>query len=277
MLVSPHASLGERFFEHFPEILSHPGVTKLNQLFLEFISIEADLGASNLAHDVAQRLQARGVGCLVFEMDYPRAIVDGGRVSEHCLRNSLPSELASVLEPRFAKIHHDTLDRLAHLHQVINKNQGILLDLHTMASFSPMKEGKPVTEHVSFASLESYVAQFKQAPRVQDNLRAFDLITEDGQGNFIADEQLANIFRRTLREVGIEYRENSPYAALEAFLMNTHMSRCKGVAIDIPKHLIAVGENPLLFDIGDFKLDEKKLENMSELIAGCLFERTNIR
>ena len=271
LICSPHASIGERFFEKFPSILEHPEVIQKKELFLKYVAIEADRGARELSHELARKLTDQGIASLVLEMDYPRAIVDGGRVSEHCLRKALPEDLSEKLEPAFANMHHQTLEELSNIHKQINENNGIVIDMHTMASFSPVKDGKPFTEHVSFSSLESYVSQFTKAPHTA--LRQFDLITEDGQGNFIGDRLLAESLKNELEKARIEFKENDPYAALPAFLMHTHLSRCPAVAIDIPKHLIAKVENPIDFNLEDFELDNQKISAICEPVARAINER----
>lgn len=273
LITSPHASLGQKFFQRFPQIYQHPDIRKIKDLFCQYVAIEADQGANELAHEVARICANEGLGTLVLEMDYPRAILDGGRVKEHCIRDALPPDLVLSIKHELVKIHEETLTFLAECHKLVTANQGVVMDLHTMASFSPMKNGKIYTQPVGFECLAEYVVQFVDAPREKRNLRSFDLITEDGEGNFIADEALARILEVNLDKSKVVFEKNKPYAALPAFLMNTHMISCPGIAIDIPKHLIASMDNPMDFTINNFQLDKKKISKFSEILARGIIQR----
>lgn len=273
LITCPHASLGENFFQRFSEILKHSKVAEIKKLFLQYIEVEADIGSDKIAHGIAKILKENGISCLVFEMDYPRAIVDGGRILDHCIRDSLPSELMKKLKNRFLNMHQKTLQTLARYHKKIKENNGLVLDVHTMASFSPACNGKIQTKAVSFESLESYLNQFINVIKDPYHLRNFDLITEDGSGNSIGDHKLADILRRNLAGSNIPFKENDPYAALPAFLMHTHLSSCQSVAIDIPKHMISRCEDAMEFDIIDFQVDDKKIKDLTVLIAESLIER----
>ena len=80
LILCPHGSSGEAFFEMFPMIKEHPEVKKNIDLFNEFIEVEKDTATHELCHEIAKKLLEKNIGSIVFELDYPRAIVDGGRV-----------------------------------------------------------------------------------------------------------------------------------------------------------------------------------------------------
>ena len=205
-------------------------------------------------------------------MDYPRAIVDGGRILDHCLRPCLPPDLFNRLKDKFLDMHQDMLHKLEELHEEVNQNHGYVLDLHTMASFSPHHKGEIKTIPVSFENLEEYYEQFINAPREKGYLRYVDVITEDGHGHYIADRKLAKAVSKNLSLANIDYRENSPYFAPPEFLMNTHMSRCPGLAIDIPKHLLAAIERPEDFALDGFQLCYEKIGDMAQILGNGLMD-----
>ena len=273
LIVSPHSSEGKAFFEKFPQILEHPEISKHSELMNRYLRIEADRGASELSLSLAQFLEAKGIAAMVLELDYPRGIVDGGRILDHCLRSCLPLDISDFLEDEFRKMHQSSLKQLKHFHDEINERGGLVIDMHTMASYSPMQEGVEKTERESFESLERYCQQFIEAPKTEENLRQFDVITEDGEGNLIADPVLREELINLLFEHNIPYKENHPYFAYPAFLMNTHLTRCPAIAIDIPKHFIATTDGPEDFDLENFKISQEKVDSLSSLIALAI-ERT---
>ena len=73
--------------------------------FLEYVKLEKDSGATELCHEIAKNLEAKGIASIVVELEYPRGILDGGRVLEKCIRDALPRDLGEQLNSRFLAIH----------------------------------------------------------------------------------------------------------------------------------------------------------------------------
>ena len=101
MILSPHGSSGENFFREFPEILNHEKIQEKKEEFLRYIELEKDSGATELCHEIAQHLETEAIGSIVVELEYPRGILDGGRVLEKCIRDALPRDLGEQLNSRF--------------------------------------------------------------------------------------------------------------------------------------------------------------------------------
>lgn len=273
LIASPHGSIGEPFFEAFKDIAEHTQIQEHWQTFKTYLKIEQDYGANELSHRLASALLDLGIPSMVMEMEYPRAIVDGGRVMDHCLRNALPLDLESHFEADFRKMHQKSLAHLSTLHEKIQRQQGLVIDMHTMASFSPMNDGKIETQKESFEGLKEYCEQFLNAPKTEENMRYLDIITEDGNGNYIADRELAEGIALGLKAEGVAYKENIPYYAYPAFLMHTHLTTCPGVAIDVPKHYIASYKHLDDFMLDCIQLDLNKIDRLVEVFANAIKRR----
>ncbi|NRA67550.1 MAG: hypothetical protein HRU19_23925 [Pseudobacteriovorax sp.] len=267
VLISPHSSQGGTFFDAFPEIFADEAVDAKKSEFLEYVHLESDFGAFELSLSIAESLSLLGHKVTCLELDYPRGIVDGGRVLDHCIREALPGSLLNSLRSRFLLMHQQSLNRLHQLYQTLNESSGFLLDIHSMASFNPVHNMQTITKPVSFENLSSYCQQFYEAPRSEDNLRLIDIISKDEHGNAIANEYLRKHLCESLARNGFQLQENIPYWADSAFMMNYHMMRTQAIAIDIPKHLLSNSSDPLDFDIKSMKISDERARHLGKMIA----------
>ncbi len=273
MILSPHCSSGENFFKEFPEILKHEKIIEKKEEFLKYIELEKDSGTTELCHKIAEDLEANGIGSIVIELDYPRAILDGGRVLEKCIRDALPRDLGEQLNSQFLAIHQKSLDRLLELYAVLNTNKGLILDVHTMASYCPMYKGTKQTKTISFDALDTYLRQYFGAPKEESNIRYFDLITSDVRGMELGDKKLKSHIEQELHEAGIPYMLNKPYAASDEFLMYPNLTHCRGLCFDIPKHSLSTYHaDPEGFDLANIELDEGQLEIYAALMTRALIK-----
>ena len=271
MVLSPHGSSGVEFFKQFPEILNHPKIRDNKDVFLRYIELEKDSGATELCHKIAEFLASKGVSSLVVELDYPRAILDGGRVLEKCIRSALPGDLDQQLQQRFLTLHQKSLSRLLELYEELNKNNGLIIDVHTMASFCPMYKGAKHTKAVSFETLDTYIRQYHNAPRQEENLRYFDLITSDVRGAELGDHNLKQNVEKALIQAQVPYRLNKPYAASDEFLMYPNLTHCRGLCFDIPKHSLTTKHDKVEeFDLAKFEIDNAQIELYASIMGDAL-------
>ena len=274
-IVSPHGSHGSKFWDYVPEILKEPAINENKELFLRYLAIEKDTGANELAHAIASHFVSidPSYGANVIEFDYPRGIVDGGRILSHCIRDCLPAQLKAQLTPRLKSLHARSLAKLEGVYKELSSKKGLLLDIHTMAPYCPVDaNGKAKTIPVSFDTLAAYVQQFIDAQISESNRRTVDLIISDPSlTKAIADQDLQLALQGVFSSRGIDFCENHPYFAEEHFLMYQHFVNAKAVAIDVPKDRIArlKGKNEY-FDLADFELDQKKIDHIAEAIASAL-------
>ena len=61
--------------------------------------------------------------------------------------------------------------------------------------------------------------------------------------------------------------ENDPYHAPSHFMMNRHMVNTDGIALDVPKHMVAQVSHPNDLILDRFELDGNKIEGLGRVIA----------
>ena len=258
LLISPHGDDGQAFLDFFPEIKNDVDM----DLFTSYLAIERDLGATELAYEIAKNIDA-----IVFTMDYPRGIIDGGRKLSHCLRRVLPARRQKELEEKFLAIHKCSLDRLKELYKLISDAGGIMLDIHTMASFSPENKTIPITSD----NMKEYVGQFVGASRTKANQRRFDIITSDDDGNYLADPKVADALASALKKNWVSYEYNVPYAASKEFTMHQNLLASKGVCLDIPKHLLSkYHDRAEEFRLEAFEVDPARVSFFAQICLSAL-------
>ncbi len=261
VLTVPHGADAKDFFEFFPEIKADPELQKVWPIFETYLAIEQDIGASELAHALAYQLLTRGVTARVVELNYPRGIVDGGRMRDHCLRGCLPAHLSASLREALLRVHDTTLTFMDRLYESV-KGEVFLLDVHTMASYCPVDErGKKSTFPISFPRLQNYVEQYLNASS-HAYQRKIDLICADESGRKLADPRLLSAISQSLDDKGYVCLENEPYHAAPIYLSYQHMQKLPGLSIDIPKYLIASGEA-----LDELQIDALKVKRLAKTLA----------
>lgn len=269
LLISPHGAGATDFLAAFPEIAADPQLDAIWPLFETYLAIERDVGADELTHAIAHGLARRyDVPAHVLELNYPRAIIDGGRLLQHCLRPCLPTALFVRLKERFLALHAETLARVEALYAEVRRGTyTFLIDVHTMASFCPVDaEGTRAILPVSFPRLEDYVLQFLEA-RDHSYRRSVDLITADDHGQRWADPLLIQEFQKALAADRFPQLENIPYCASAAFLSHLHIKSVPAISFDVPKHLLSSWAE----DFTDYQLDDVPLAaDKIERLGHCL-------
>ncbi|MBC7532031.1 MAG: hypothetical protein H7318_10665 [Oligoflexus sp.] len=256
VLVVPHGADAREFFRFFPEIPNDPELQKVWPLFQSYLEIERDGGASEISHAVAYCLASDfGIRSQVVELNYPRGLVDGGRLRDHCLRPCLPLRLMDSLKEAMLRVHETSLSYMDRLYEFMAaEDSSFLIDIHTMASFCPVgKAGTPYTLPVSFPQLEDYVNQYLDAYSHAYH-RKIDLICADQTGRKLADPILLECITNKLRQADYACLENEPYHAAPIYLSYQHMLKVPSISIDVPKHLIAVGA------VEDLELDRLQID-----------------
>ena len=270
VLVSPHGSEGTEFLKKFPMLIDHPQVVPKKAMLLQYLKLEQDFGATPLAHAVAKILStSKGIGAMVVELDYPRGIIDGGRILAHCLREVLPKEVLKPFRQELLTIHQNCLYELYLIRERLNHHPAptALIDMHTMAPFSPLdSKGVPHTEPVQFERLREYIDQFTHASE-GGHKRSIDLIHHNERGEAIGDPTLLEKLRLALDQSGYPYVENDPYCADEAFLMQTHLLHTKAIAIDVPKDLVCICNHAAELDLTNPRLDLDKTQGLAQVLA----------
>ena len=268
VLVVPHGADADEFLRFFPEIRADPELAKVWPLFLTYLEIERDGGASELSHALAFRLASHyNIRTLVVELDYPRGLVDGGRLRDHCLRPCLPASLMAQLKDAMLSVHETTLHYMDRLYEKIEEEPScFLIDIHTMATYCPVDaSGLKNTFPVSFPRLEAHVDQYLNAYH-HAYQRKIDLICADAQGLKLADPQLLCAVQQALQSEGFVCLENEPYHAAPIYLSYQHMQKVPSLSLDVPKHLIAAGGADAL-RLDQLVIDPEALRSLANCLA----------
>ncbi|MBC7662006.1 MAG: hypothetical protein H7249_20115 [Chitinophagaceae bacterium] len=268
VFVVPHGAGSNDFLRHFPELPADPQLQNVWPLFLSYLEIERDAGATEIAHAAAAKLAAHyAITALVVELNYPRGLVDGGRLRDHALRHCLPEPLATGLQKKMLDVHETSLLYMDRLYEsMAHDHASFLIDVHTMASFCPVDAtGQKKTFPVSFDRLQEYIDQYLHAHRYRCQ-RKIDLICSDEQGRKLADTMLLATLTDSLREASYEYLENEPYHAAPMYLSYQHMQKVPSISLDVPKHLVMFG-NAADHVLDQLKIDPAAIDRLAATLA----------
>ncbi len=267
LIVDPHGADAEYFLSKFPDFASNRQIKALGSAFEQFLAIEQDRGATELCHATAKALVKidATLGVEIFQMNYPRAILDGGRLMSHLIRSWVPEPLRQAHHDDWYRIHKTTLARLDQRYQQLQQDGGLLLDLHTMAPYSPVDpDGQAKVMHATWENLEQYITDFVEAPQLASNRRHFDIITQDENEREIGCQVLSTHLGEQLDQRGIPWARNHPYRAVSHFMMNYHLTNARGVALDLPKDLLNSGAS---FNLATMRADPGRVAYLAEAIA----------
>ncbi|MBI4143023.1 hypothetical protein HY480_04070 [Candidatus Uhrbacteria bacterium] len=272
ILLCPHGGGHEQFLGCYPEVAR--ACPASDDVLRTYLAVERDVGSSELAHAIARAIarQPIGVHIEVLDITFPRGILDGNRIPERAIRavfdHAAHPDLVAALrnEHRFACAVVE--DRLAVL-----GGDGIVVDLHTMAPYSPRTTpGSPTEAAVETpTTLAEYTAAYRDRVR-WGTRRAVDVVTTvAGTTTNIADPVLLTNLRSSLTRTSVPFRENDPYPTAEHVLTTSYLRQHRGIAIDVPKDLLAMipAEDPA-FDLAHVPLSRGNMTRIAEPIAGAI-------
>ena len=271
LITVPHGARGDTFFARFPGFWEFFSNKTEKNLFCQYLRIEQDFGAKELAHSIANELytQAPELGALVLENEYPRGVIDGGRKLDFCLRGYVPTAILDRWKNEFLHVHKMTLYQIRQELSLAKTQNCLGVDVHTMAPYSPAVQ----IEKEDFENLNEYVEAYMSARVQGGERRHLDLITEDGHGKVLSDPKIIEYFDCELGKLHT-LSMNTPYAALPHFMMNEYIGTLKGLAIDVPKDFIAEGFQKE-FQLDCFELSKSKIKQLSHAVAAALVDYIN--
>lgn len=267
LLLTPHGADYHWLVKQYPalnEILSDE--------YIEFLKIEQDFGINEFAVTLANTLNLIGIEVILIKTLYHRGILDGGRIIEWALRDTLPPGIKQALKNDFTELHRNSVDLIKEQCALIKSDGGFVVDLHTMAPFSP-KLTDSFDGHASWDNIKDYVENFKLANN-KDFLRPIDILTKDENNYQVTDEQLSNSVYTSLKNNSYDVEFNKPYENNTKYMMNTYLNIADGVAIDFPKHLFSK-DSLDQFNLSKFELCEEKMTKLAKIIAEPIASRFN--
>lgn len=265
LILIPHGADYHWIVKQFPDLSA-----LLTEDYISYLKIEADHGATELAHAIANHLNPKGVEVIIIKTLYNRGVLDGGRVKDYAVRNSLPRAIKEKLEKELLDLHEQSVNFIKEHCALIAADGGFVLDLHTMAPVCPVFKSED-EKHAHYESIGEYTKRFIY-PGSFNNLRPVDILSEDENGKVITDEQLSSLVFDNLKQAGLEVEFNFPYKNHSMYMMNEYLSIANGIAIDFPKHLISVGSISD-FKLDNFEIDSLKLSAIAEAISNAVVSR----
>lgn len=261
LLLTPHGANHHWLAAKFPQIND-----ALTESYIKYLHIERDFGVNELARSLANKLSSIGFHVEIAETLYHRGILDGGRVIEHCIRNTLPERLNEQLAPLLLGVHMNATNAIKQKCISLPVSKGVVIDLHTMASFSPSTDDS--NELPKYENILKYVWAYTQGSE-RNSLRSIDILTEDENGDLAADKELAEITYDVFKKAGHRVGFNSPYRNDTKYMMNQYFKLARGMAIDFPKHLLVRGDlNNMKLE--NLEVDDEKIMGISELLNGAI-------
>ena len=137
LLIVPHGADASTFQARFPQLFQHFFDKGASELLRQYLRIEQDFGAKEIAHSIASYLYRHSsISSRVLELAYPRGLLDGGRQESHCLREFLPKTILSDYGEELKDVHRASISYVKQQLGQVRDAGGIFLDVHTMAPFA---------------------------------------------------------------------------------------------------------------------------------------------
>lgn len=278
VLLVQHDGDASQFLNRFPFLRQAFCVPHRQNTLERYFAIDQDKGSAPLAHATAKALArfAPEYGSQVLEIHLPRAIIDINRIAGKALRNIFryPHDISVTQELKY--IHAQIIETLRL--RIHSQLRAILVDIHTMAPFSPDAAFPTATEAISESpgTLDDYVDIWTN-PAKRGERRAIDLVTEvrypDGRVREAADGQLTEIMKEIFSARDIPFCFNHPYPTAPHIMSTEYMQRCRGIAVDVPKDLLTVhpAEDPR-FSLENPIFDARKIGRIARAIADAVEE-----
>ncbi len=263
VLLSPHGGNSRQLVRKLNGSFDDDGDT------LEtYFRIDADFGANELAHGIAQEIvDIRGdLRVDVVQVLFERGLVDPNRVSGFSNRNVFGYGKFGGSGELLRHVHDAAISIVDKRLSGIGKSNGIFFDLHSMASHTPkdLQSEQP-------GRLNEY--NFAYGSRSQRGARrSLDLITDIPGEGMIASPVVFRNVAMALADDGVGFRRNNPYPRPGYPARNVrstwHMLTHPGLSLDFPKDLLTEGvAEDDRWDIANLKIDHGKVARTAKILA----------
>lgn len=267
LIIVPHGASHSWVLKHFPTLKNY-----FTRDFETYLRIERDFGALEIAASLQKSLEKADVVSKVISLNYNRGILDGGRAPGHELRQHLPKSFLNQHGSNLKQLHQSTVTQIESLCHAIKKEDGIIVDLHTMAPFSPSNHSTNQTE-ISSSNIEAYVKGFKSHSAVAKP-RPIDILSHDENGKAVADLLLSEITYEAFKLESFDIAFNDPYLNHSKYMMNRYLKHANGIAIDFPKHIFSKQALDK-FVLDEFDLDQRKIDKLAQILSRAIEKRLN--
>lgn len=239
----------------------------LGQPFRDFLELERDVGATELAQAIFDLSCRIGLRVAKIDCPAPRAIVDINRRPHLSSSVELPPELQAQVEIIHRATTGEILDCIREMHP------RIVLDVHTMSPVAPATSPKLSLEDVR--SFSAHVDAWNSAARaisqssipgrrptcIIDSLNTHEMI-----GNHLLSDELNEAFNAPGNPLTHAERNNPFAPTSERHQGQLFIGDGRGVAIDINKNDLT--DTPLSdIDMAHLQLSDAKIHFIARLIV----------
>ena len=264
LILCVHDGDHQNFMKEHPEFLD---LYKNHQeLFIKYLYLERDNGATALAEAVKKNLEAQEIEVKLINItDIPRGIIDLNRIEPQAIREIFDfdenpefyQKLLKIYKEKIALIEN-ALDNLA--------DDGIFIDIHTMIDFTPKQK---LEIQPGVAAMQSYIDSLMNPMNFAEKRDIEFLTAELGQDS-IANKRIHRSLRNNFYKSNINTLDNIPYWLSEDTMTAQYMKKYpgKGIAIDVP-----INELSETTDHIYPKLSVEKIEKLAQIISNSLVKQ----
>lgn len=239
----------------------------LGQSFRDFLETERDVGASELADGVFQRVANQGLRCAKIDVPFPRAVCDINRQVQAACSIPLPPELTALVE----ELHRETTRQILEFRETTRPR--LVLDQHTMSPVAPTDDaGDPPHRAEQFTR---HVELWNAAARTPNNweVRPTCIMDSLADGTRIGHSGFSRALHDKLKWPGeLKPAFNQPFAPDPArHQAHLFIGGGRGCAVDIPKHELTDTPRGEI-DLAHLELSPTKVNRIAGLIADSILQ-----
>ena len=274
LLTCPHSQVGKKFIENnYPEILKLVKLKKED--FYRYLKIECDFGTHQLAHKIAKKLKEKfNLNTLVIEPNFPRSVLDAGRLYPNCIRNIINYDEHSSLKERLTNLYNKYMEKLCHIVAIAKTYNAIGIDLHTMSTYSPNVVQYRYAEAIveTPETLNKYINLFLKS-HLDGEKRETELFTGDHKNGIYANQKLLDNLSNEFKKQDIKIQYDKPYILAEHLVAHYLVSELGTVCIDLLKDFLSKKTtDDTDYDLSNLEIDENKLELMANIFANAVYQ-----
>lgn len=270
-ILTPHGGVAEPFLEVIEDFLNICYLSA--EELIRLCRSERDTFTPELAAVVAKQLSAMGYRVGVFSALVPREMIDPNRVDGQGVKATFDFKMHPKWHARLRAMHQEILmQKDAFLAEL--SGAGRLLDLHSMRPNcfkEPLRSPRVNTREAVLPHLRERLRKLA-SPREWGVRRDVCVITEtrleNGDREYIADPDLARHVGENLAHLGVA--ENQPYSGRPDIESVGSMRRARGVAVDVPKHLLSKEKAGQEYDLANLTPDSERIRELGESLAGAI-------
>jgi len=264
LILCVHDGDHQNFIKEHPEFLDL--YKKHQELFIKYLYLERDNGATALAEAVKKNLEAQEIEVKLINItDIPRGIIDLNRVESQAIREIFDFDKNPELYQKLLKIYRKKITIIENALENLAEN-GVFIDIHTMMDFTPKQK---VLVQPGIAAMQSYVDS-RVNPMNFAEKRDIEFLTAELGQDPIAHKRIHRSLRSNFHNSNINTLDNIPYWLTEDTMTTQYMKKHpgKGLAIDVP-----INELSETTDHIYPKLSVEKIKKLAQIISNSLVKQ----